>query len=399
MNKKLDSHDSVLEAMADEIDISVSLKEKAIERFESIDGHLRRSGSILSGRDPEVYIQGSFLLGTVIRPIGDADEFDLDLVCRVDGTQEDHTQEDVKLDVGDEVKTYIVANGISKPAKNGRRCWTIEYASGEKFHIDILPALPNARRYQEFLESRGHIELSQDTDAVSTALAITDKEHPRYAQISDDWLISNPLGYAAWFRSRQSEEFERQKISMVEQRIFEAVEEVPDFRVKTPLQRSIQLLKRHRDSLYADDDDKPISVIISTLAAKAYQGEQSLTDALRTLLKGMKGQIDDRGDERWVPNPVNPEENFADKWAEHPRREQVFYEWLQVAQRDFSHYLRVPYSSVPEQLVERIGSSAIDKIAPMIALAAATVASPKDVASREVEHVKDFGGTSKPWVN
>jgi hypothetical protein len=36
--------------------------------------------------------------------------------------------------------------------------------------------------------------------------------------------------------------------------------------VKTPLQQAVQILKRHRDMMFADDPEhKPISVIITTL--------------------------------------------------------------------------------------------------------------------------------------
>ena len=47
---------------------------------------------------------------------------------------------------------------------------------------------------------------------------------------------------------------------------------------KLPLQRAVQLLKRHRDVTYANSTKEekaaaPISIIITTLAAHAYQGE------------------------------------------------------------------------------------------------------------------------------
>ena len=35
-----------------------------------------------------------------------------------------------------------------------------------------------------------------------------------------------------------------------------------------------------------------------------------------------------------VSNPVNPEENFADKWPTHPKRRENFYKWLASVKRD-----------------------------------------------------------------
>lgn len=59
-------------------------------------------------------------------------------------------------------------------------------------------------------------------------------------------------------------------------------------------------------------ESKPISIIISTIAAQSYSGEQTIEEALRKALMGLK-QFADSGLEV-VPNPVNPGENFADRW-------------------------------------------------------------------------------------
>ena len=44
------------------------------------------------------------------------------------------------------------------------------------------------------------------------------------------------------------------------------IEDVPTYRVKTPLQMAIQLLKRHRDIYFQNNNENaPISIIITTL--------------------------------------------------------------------------------------------------------------------------------------
>lgn len=35
-----------------------------------------------------------------------------------------------------------------------------------------------------------------------------------------------------------------------------------------------------------------------------------------------------------VENPVNPEENFADKWVTHPKRKENFFKWLRKLKED-----------------------------------------------------------------
>ena len=72
---------------------------------------------------------------------------------------------------------------MNSPAKEGRRCWTLNYADGAQFHMDILPAIPDIESFKELLESQGYA-LSTWADS---AIAITDKTLPNYSCIDPDW--------------------------------------------------------------------------------------------------------------------------------------------------------------------------------------------------------------------
>jgi len=116
------------------------------------------------------------------------------------------------------------------------------------------------------------------------------------------------------------------------------VDELPLYKRKTPLQRVIQLLKRHRDQMFKDDPEvKPISIIITTLAARAYQGEADIETALRNILERMGGLVNQS--QPRVPNPVNPAEDFADRWSmpkyQRLNLERNFRIWLEQAKNDF----------------------------------------------------------------
>ncbi len=120
------------------------------------------------------------------------------------------------------------------------------------------------------------------------------------------------------------------------------VDEIPLFRRKAPLQRAVQLLKRHRDQMYKGDEDrKPISIIITTLAARAYNGEQDIESALASILSKMESLVNP--DAPRVPNPVNPAEDFADRWPmpqhKYLQLEENFFLWLRAAKADFSNLL------------------------------------------------------------
>ena len=362
--KTAQNHDDILEEIADALDIPQSKYEDAKSRYESIGEWLHRDDSTLSNYEPAISPQGSFLLGTVTRPLSDEEEYDVDLVCMLKATKKDFSQKSLKEAVGYEIRLYAKARNMANRPEEGRRCWTLHYADDAQFHMDVLPVLPDAPNYKLMLEQRGHTVLAKDQVLSGQAIAITDRTLPQYAQHTEDWPQSNPTGYAAWFRSRMSVQLvERKKAFAKRQTITASIDEIPDYKVKTPLQRAIQLLKRHRDSMFADDSEhKPISIIITTLAAHSYNEEATISGALQSILRGMDQHIEYRGDEAWVANPVNPEENFADKWAEEPKKRKSFYNWLEEARRDFALYLRASrYDIIPETLKEALGTNLVDR--------------------------------------
>lgn len=54
-----------------------------------------------------------------------------------------------------------------------------------------------------------------------------------------------------------------------------------------------------------------------------------------------------------ISNPVNPEENFADKWPAHPKRKENFFKWLMQVKLDVHNII----NGTGVQLRENIGRS------------------------------------------
>ncbi|QJW56422.1 hypothetical protein HL670_03318 [Serratia plymuthica] len=322
-----------LTALADELAISESRYEQACRSYTSLGEWLHRPESTVVQYDPQVYVQGSFRLGTAIRPLNDAEEYDVDSVCLLQSlSTKDLTQSDLKTLVGDEIKAYRTAQNMVKPVREGRRCWVLDYADGAQFHMDVVPSLPNAARQRMLLETYGF-----DLKWSETAMVITDIESPVYHAFSDDWQRSNPKGYAEWFKLRMRDVFERRRKVLAES-MKASVEDIPDYKVRTPLQSAIMILKRHRDGMFEKRyDERPISVIITTLAAHSYNGEDNIADALYSILARMDSFIERNGYRCIIRNPSDPLENFADKWPQHPEREAAFFEWLQQARQDFGN--------------------------------------------------------------
>ena len=147
------------------------------------------------------------------------------------------------------------------------------------------------------------------------------------------------------------------------------VEDVPEYKVKTPLQQTIQILKRHRDIWFEENKSlygqkaKPISIIITTLAAHAYDNEADLQQALLKIVTEMRAHIQyDSNGKAIISNPVNPLENFADKWQEDPIRKTCFMDWIKQAQADLTRALELSdVQSVGKSLKFCLGERVINK--------------------------------------
>lgn len=323
-----------LEALAEELNISESRYDQAYDRYKSLGKWLNRDNSSIRRYAPNIYAQGSFALGTVIKPYTDAEEYDVDAVCEMKLLSKSQlTQEQLKTLLGKEIEAYRRANNMKKPLEEKRRCWELGYADEAQFHMDIIPALPNAEGVRMLLEQR-----SLDTKWVDTAIGITDNEVENYTEITEDWPRSNPKGYLEWFKSRMTILLAQRKAVLAEA-MHAKVEDIPDYRVRTPLQSAIMILKRHRDMMFANDDTNsaPISIIITTLAGHSYEGEEQIADALFSILSKMDSPsfIQWDGEKYVIKNPSDPSENFADKWEEFPERKDAFFRWLKKARQDF----------------------------------------------------------------
>ena len=398
------NHHDMLEHIAEGLDIPSSQYESAVRRYDFIGDWLGRDESELSGYEIKIFPQGSMLLGTVTRPIRETEQYDIDLVCRVSVSKQSITQRWLKNVIGNEVRSYAKTDKDAVlPLKEGRMCWALRYQDDVQFHMDIVPALPDVGPYRIALRNSGHFALAESVDLSGQAIAITDNTSPGYSVIVDNWMSSNPLGYAAWFRERMKQRFTQIREALAVARLAARVDDIPEYAVKTPLQRAVQLLKRHRDFFFHDHPERrPASIIVTTLAAHAYRDEEGdIASALPGILHGMPRYIEDRDGVDWIPNPVYPEENFADRWRESSEKRQYFDHWLRAAQHDFGTYLRASqYHELPQDLRRRLGADLVDRTLRS-ALPSATVKVGNNEVHRataEAEAIRRERQPSKPWA-
>ncbi len=319
----------LFELLVESLDIPPSLYERAAARHRSLGEWLCRDGSRLREFSPHVSPQGSFRFGTVVRPVLVDAVYDLDNVTTLTLSKAAITQKQLKGLYGLEIQDYATAHGMLARPEEKNRCWRLPYADEVNFHLDSLPSLVEEESFVRTLRLRNVPE-----EWAKRAIAITDKRHPAYAQLTMVWPTSNPRGFARWLEFRMGTFADVRRRELVLRRLYAAVEDVPTYELKTPLQRAIQLLKRHRDVMFVDNPEvAPISMILTNLAGHAYAGEADVYDAVRGILARMLNYV--RAERPRVPNPTHPDEDYADKWSKDPRLELSFLQWHSQAVRDF----------------------------------------------------------------
>lgn len=314
---------ALLEGTIAQLDIPPHLYRQAVDKYQRV-AQCLGAGDEFDDMDLLIYPQGSFRLGTVVRPTSDSD-YDIDLVFRVSITKEQTTQVGLKQYAGKRLGEYVAKAGCGARLTEGGRCWTLLWPG---FHMDVLPALPNM-------------------DDLPSGILLTDRDLRL-------WQCSNPIGFAAWFHDLMRDQFIRRRTLLAVERSAQ-IDDVPAWEVKTTLQQAVQVLKRHRDLYFANRQSlKPASILVTTIAGRAYGHEDNLFEAIVHIAARLTQFIENRNSVKWVANPVLPQENFADKWQAHPERERAFKEWTSQLQRDLDE---AASGSGLDSVVERLNRS------------------------------------------
>lgn len=367
-NEHKDLLNEILEFLGGELDITKTQFESAVISYEAVAEQLTKDNSDLLPYKPEILPQGSFMLGTMVKPVVEGSKLDVDLVCQLINKNSSWTQYDLKQKVGNQLKDNKTYEKMIKEPE-GRRCWTLIYAEDSNYHMDILPCIVDSGYNVVFEKAFTNSELK---DADELAIRITDKEDKGYNNVSNHlaWLKSNPFGYAKWF-------FKRAIVSSTRSiSLKEAIQPIRDFdKEKLPLQRVVQILKRHRDIMFSEDSNydnehKPISIIITTLAAKTYNKETNIMDALVNAVGNMRSEIKEKFNpktgeiEKFIENPVNKVENFADKWVEVDMKRKYFYEWLDKLEEDIASIINsdgIGLNNLQKSMSNKFGTSITEK--------------------------------------
>lgn len=276
LDQTTSSHlDFLLAAICRAIQLPVSMYMDAKEKYGAVADWLGRPGSALANLHPEIFPQGSVKIKTTVRPCGRA-EYDVDLVLLL------HTTTTDAMRLYESVRLRLAARAAyAKILEQKKRCLRLNYAG--QFHLDVLPARP-------------------DYGQTGTGIWVPDRE-------LQGWSPSDPKGFARWFLSIAAGE-------ELAARNAEPLPEPEGADEKSPLQRTVQLMKRRRDVYFGGDPDAPRSIVLTTLAATKYQNQTNVLATLYDVLDLIWKEIQRTQGVMKVPNPTQPAENFGDAWDE-----------------------------------------------------------------------------------
>lgn len=248
--------------------------------------------------DVITFPQGSCSLGTTIKPLTGNDDFDVDIIFAV--KEESISALNLKMNVGNILSK---SSQYKDKVKEKGRAWRVDYYNS---HVDVVPALINSD---------------------GTMLVTNRKNDGSY-----EYINSNPQGFTEWFKKvclgndwKNVKKFESKPIHV--------------YSNHSVLQKVVQILKYHRNVFCKKlpEKQKPISMLITIMAAELYNNEENVFDALSNILIKMPGYLEQHKDiygNYKIVNPIDKEEVFTDKWKEHPERMHVFIDWSNHVRED-----------------------------------------------------------------
>jgi Second Messenger Oligonucleotide or Dinucleotide Synthetase domain len=277
------SFETQLDDLLMRICVGLQLEETRHERAEAkyhAVGRLIEVHPLIAMLNPSLHPQGSMALGTTVRPLI-GDEYDLDFVCEFECDAQRFKR---PVDALNLVEGALMESAVYRPMVTRKnRCIRLKYE--RDFHMDVLPACKDPQRG-------------------GTCVLVPDRK-------LEAWTPSNPKGYVAWFGQRARHRLARPLLGKAE-----SIPDREDADEKAPLKLCVQLLKRWRDIRYKNNPRlAPISIVLTTLAAHCYRGEQSVALAMESILRDIAELANTSVPRLVVLNPSNPNEDLSERWS------------------------------------------------------------------------------------
>jgi len=287
-NYKL-QREELLARIAQELQLDKTRLDKMESAYKAVFELLKKDEIFFNNLEIELYSQGSKRIGTTVKPIN-GDDFDLDTVMHIYDIYSKFTPEDIY----NALVRVIEGDAYYKTIYEKKdRCIRLNYKSD--FHLDILPACMQIPFNKE-------------------KIAIPEK-------LRKSWSSGNPKGFANWFLSIANSVKKSMLKSYSESLMKANVESEPlpeELYLKTPLQTAVQLIKRYRDIYFKDKKYSVSSIVLTTLMAQFYDGEESVFETINNITGKIQKSYNESvtANKKFkILNPVDENEDFTDTWT------------------------------------------------------------------------------------
>ena len=239
--------------LRDEVNLNRNRRDRLETSVGAVDKYLAENLTGYQKMEP----QGSYALGTLIKPVDDNDEYDADIQI-VMNPNDDWDPKDYVNEVHGTLKDN---DTYSDKMRRKTRCATIDYAGD--FHLDVVPRVTE------------------------------DDQHHVCNRIENEFEVTDGTGYREWF-------IEKNRIT------------------DGNLRRVVRLLKYLRDH---KNNYTVKSILLTTLAGYAIEPEdegtetvRTVADTLVTVLTRMDDYLQEHSDMPDIENPVLSSETFNRHW-------------------------------------------------------------------------------------
>lgn len=305
-------------------ELSPTLHQIAIARYQAIGTHLEREESPLRGKISLLYPQGSMAINATIRSHRKGRDYDLDVVVEMD-----YPADRSPASILDQL--YDAVNGRPGSRYYGKvtrqtRCVTVQYEGADPMHIDLTPS----------------VLLNEHDPRYSTIFHAKENTPP-----TEHYHVrANPHGFARHYDTQTPDEAAfRKDYAYLQQSMHNQTfmfaekadsEPVPDQKTlkdgKSPWTVALQLLKRNRNIRYEKRAGRmPASVMLSSIVAEASFPGASISKALEVIVEQLGRKIQQAISSNSfieVYNPICRDDKFTDRWPSCMDDQQTYFDDL-----------------------------------------------------------------------
>lgn len=338
-----------LKKILKQLDITPAMFKNAEDKYMAIATYLKNNGL-----DIEITLQGSFAIGTGVKPYKEGKDcsYDIDAICLFPGTTDENSSREIRnalLEILNDSEVY------ESKLDEYDKCFTLDYAlyGNYGFSIDLVPSV------YATTSDINRIGIGVENQYLGKVTSIAVKNEDR-----DEWYTSNPNGYKQWFDtinypfSLHQREIRMMDIYNQHKDLYNNIEDIPEYFNKSALQEVIQILKRTRDISYykmKKESFKPASVILTTfsaLVAAELPASTDTIDLLQEVIKRLKLHLNKeyrnskdaiiKYNSEWeFYNPVNSSDNLVDVWKENEEFSKCFFEWITRLEKDINEIFSI----------------------------------------------------------